>query len=135
MRYVAGLVVVVAACTSATGSTTSTLQTAVPDTVGLPCISTSGEDAADTNVTVKAGDREIDAVLGWISAEPCSGEGAGVVSDGFFAGVEEAVLAIEGDDAIRVHAAAFDQAHLEATWNGADGSESPVDVTSQVRGR
>ena len=117
------------ACTSTTGSSTSTVQTAVSTTIGLPCVTASGEVVANTAVTVRAGDRDVAATLGWLSAGPCSGGGAGVVSDGFFAGLEDAVVAVEGGDVLRVHAPGFDQAQLEASWSEGDGSESPVDAS------
>jgi hypothetical protein len=118
-----------AACTSTTGSPTSTVQATVSTTIGLPCVTASGDVVANTVVTVEAGDREVAATLGWYSADSCSGDGAGVVSDGFFAGLEEAVVTVEDGDVLRVHAPGFDQAQLEASWSGADGSESSVDAS------
>ena len=134
MRYVAGLVIVLAACTSATGSTTSTAQTTVPASVGLPCVSASGDVTGDLGVTVQTDDQEVAAVLGWVTADPCSGDGPGVVSDGFFAGLEEAVLTMDGDGALRVDAPGFEEAHLEALWSGSDGSEVSADATKVEAG-
>ena len=118
-----------AACTSTTGSTASTVPTTVSATIGLPCVAASGDVAANTTVMVQAGDREVVATLGWFSADPCSGDAAGVASDGFFAGLEDAVVTMEDGDVLRVHAPGFDQAQLEASWSEADGSESSVDAS------
>ena len=118
-----------AACTSTTGSSTSTVLTTVSTTIGLPCVTASGDVVANTTVTVEAGDREVAATLGWLSAAPCSDDGAAVVSDGFFAGLEGAVVTMEDGDVLWVHAPGFDQAQFEASWSGADGSESSVDAS------
>lgn len=129
MRYFAGLAIVVAACTSATAAPTSTEQPTTPTTVGLPCVSADGVISGDTSVTVQTDDLEVAAVLGWVNADPCSGDGDGAVSDGFFDGLDDAVLAMEGDDTVRVHAPAFDEADFHAVWEGTDGSEVPADAT------
>jgi hypothetical protein len=134
MRYFAGLAIVLAACTSATGSPTSTEQPTAPTTAGLPCVSASGVISGDMSVTVETDDQEVAAVLGWVNAEPCSGDGAGVVSDGFFEGLDDAVLAMEGDDTVRVHAPAFGEADFEAVWEAADGSEVAADATKVEAG-
>jgi hypothetical protein len=123
-----------AACTSTTGSSPSTVPTTVSTTIGLPCVTASGDVVANTTVTVEATDQEITAALGWFSADPCSGDGAGVVSDGFFAGLEDAVVTMEDGDVLRVHAPGFDRAQLEAAWTGADGSESSVDASKVESG-
>ena len=123
-----------AACTSTTGSSTSTVQTTVSATMGLPCVTASGDVVANTTVTVQAGDREVAATLGWYSADPCSGDGARVVSDGFFAGLEGAVVTMEDGDVLWVHAPGFDQAQLEASWSEGDGSESSVDASKVESG-
>lgn len=116
------MLVVVVACTPTSGSSTSMEQVSVSSLVGFPCISDSGEMTSDTRVTVQAGGGEVAAVMGWVSAEPCSGDGPGVVADGFFEGVEDAVVGVEIGDRLRVRAPGFDAAHLEASWNREDGA-------------
>jgi len=129
MKYVAVLVVAFAACTPTTDQSGSVELTTVPAPVGFPCISGSGDLASDTNVTVQANDHEITAVLGWVSAGPCSGDGPRVVSDGFFEGLEDAVVTMEGGGPLRVRAPGFDAAQFEAMWNLAEGSEYVTDTT------
>jgi hypothetical protein len=129
MKCVAVLGIAFAACTPTTDPPTSIELTTVSTPVGFPCVSASGDVASDTSVTVQANDHEITAVLGWVSAGPCSGDGAGVVSDGFFYGLEDAVVTMEVGGALRVRAPGFDAAQFEAVWNGADGSAFAADTT------
>lgn len=118
-----------ATCTPTTDPAASIELTRVSTPVGFPCVSASGDVASDTSVTVQANDHEITAVLGWVSAGPCSGDGAGVVSDGFFYGLEDSVVTMEVGGALRVRAPGFAAAQFEAVWNGADGSAFAADTT------
>jgi len=98
-------------------------QMSAPEQVGFPCVSPSGEIQSETDVTVEANDHEVPAALGWVSAAPCSGEGPGVVSDGFFAGLEDSVVTLDAGEPLRVHAPGFGAADVDAAWDEADGSE------------
>ncbi|MET0697282.1 MAG: hypothetical protein ABWZ58_07625 [Acidimicrobiia bacterium] len=132
MKYVAVLVLAVAACTPTTDPSPSTELTTVSTRAEFPCVSASGDVASDTSVTVQANDHEVAAVLGWVSAGPCSGDGDGVVSDGFFEGLEDAVVTKEAGSPLRVLAPGFDAAQFEAVWNVADGADRFVADASKV---
>lgn len=126
------LVVLVVACNSAADSSTSIEQTTQSSLFGIPCVSASGEITSDIGVTVQAGGDEVAAVLGWVSAAPCSGDGPEVVGDGFFESLEAAVVGIDVGDRIRVLAPGFDAAHFEPVWSGEAGSGEILADSSKV---
>lgn len=129
MKYAVLLLMALVACTPSSGSDPSVEGTTTSDLIGFPCVSQSGSITGDTGVTVESNGHEVSAALGWVSAGPCPDEDSdGVVSDGFFAGVEEAVVPAEAGETIRVRASGFSEATFEASWSDADGIESEVDA-------
>jgi hypothetical protein len=132
MRCVVVLVVAVVACTSAANSTTSVDHTTESSLMGFPCVSASGFIESDIRVGVQADGDEVAAVLGWVSAGPCSGDGPGTIGDGFFEGLEDSVVRLESGRRLRVRAPGFEAAHFKAMWNGDDGSSEFSADTSKV---
>lgn len=118
------LVMAVVACTSATDPTTSASTTTTETLdVAWPCASASGDIDADTRVVVQTDDDEVVAAMRWIDLPPCTDDGQGVVSDGFFADLESTILRVDVGDDVRIHAPAFDGGQLEVTWSVDDSSD------------